>query len=64
MTEQATAAFDVKSWDEKPYNEVEGLPKTTRASAVTSYEGDIEAEGALEYLMVYRDEGIAIFTGR
>ncbi len=59
----ATATFQVKSWDEKPYNEGEGLPKMTRASVVTSYEGDIQGEGTLEYLMVYCDDGIASFTG-
>ncbi len=63
MPEQATATFDVKSWDEKPYNESEGFPKMTRATVVTSYEGDIAGEGALEYLMVYRDDGVASFTG-
>jgi len=63
MSEHATAAFTLKSWDEKPYDERQGLPKLTRVSATKSYEGDIAGEGKLEYLMMYRDDGSARFVG-
>lgn len=33
MKTHATATFDVKAWDEKPYNEMSGLPKLTRVSS-------------------------------
>jgi hypothetical protein len=51
----ATALVDVTDWEEKPYNEVEGEPKLTRAVVKQTYQGDIAGEGSLEYLMVYTD---------
>ena len=52
MTTQATATFEVKIWDEKPYNEIDAGPKLARASVTKSYQGDIQGEGTLEYLMM------------
>src|SRR6266404_597355 len=63
MRKQAKATFGLKSWDEKTYNEMQEVPKLTRASVTKSYQGDIEGEGRLEYLMMYRDDGSATFTG-
>jgi hypothetical protein len=63
MVTHATATFKVKSWDEKPYDEMTGGPKLTRASITKSYQGDMEGEGTLEYLMIYRDDGSANFVG-
>jgi Protein of unknown function (DUF3224) len=63
MSTHAIATFEMKSWDEKPYNETEGLPKLTRASVAKSFKGDIEGEGTLEYLMMYRTDGSASFIG-
>src|SRR5882762_6398108 len=63
MRKQAKATFTIKSWDEKTYNEMEGAPKLTRAGATKSYQGDIEGEGKLEYLMMYRTAGSASFMG-
>src|SRR5438132_11208457 len=63
MRKQAKATFGLESWDEKPYNELEGAPKLTRVSATKSYQGDIAGEGKIEYLMMYRDDGSATFTG-
>ena len=63
MSTRATGTFDVKSWDEKPYNEVEGAPKLTRASVTQTFHGDIEGEGTVEFLMVYRDRESASYVG-
>src|SRR2546423_15713321 len=63
MRKQAKATFSIKSWDEKTYNEIEGAPKLTRASVTKSYQGDIEGEGRVEYLMMYRTAGSASFMG-
>lgn len=62
MSNRATGTFAMKSWDEKPYNEVEGELKMVRVSSVTSYAGELEGQGALDYLMVYRPDG-ATFVG-
>ena len=63
MSKRATATFQVKSWDEKPYNEIDEGPKLTRTSVTKSFRGDIEGEGTLEYLMIHRDDGSASFVG-
>ena len=48
----AKATFALNGWDEKPYNEMNGLPKLTRTSVIKSYQGDIKGEGKLDYLDV------------
>jgi len=63
MREHAAATFAIKAWDEKPFNEMPGALKLTRVSATKSYQGNIAGEGKLEYLMMYRDDGSATFTG-
>src|SRR5258708_24388252 len=63
MRKQAKVTFGLESWDEKTYNEMEGEPKLTRVSATKSYQGDIEGEGKLEYLMMYRTASSASFMG-
>ena len=63
MTINAQARFAIRSWDEKPYREGEGEPKLTRASVVKAYTGEIEGEGQVEYLMMYRGDGSATFVG-
>ena len=59
----ANARFAIKTWDEKPYSEAQGLPKLTRATVTKTFTGDLEGEGQVEYLMVYRDDGSASFVG-
>jgi hypothetical protein len=59
----ANARFAIKTWDEKPYSEGEGLPKMTRASVTKTFTGDIEGEGQVEYVMMYRADGSAAFVG-
>lgn len=63
MSTRATGKFEVKNWDENPYDEREGASKTTRASVKQEFKGDIEGEGSVEYLMAYREDGTADFVG-
>jgi Protein of unknown function (DUF3224) len=63
MQKTANARFAIKTWDEKPYGEGQGLPKLTRASVTKIYTGDIGGEGQVEYLMMYRPDGSATFVG-
>ena len=60
MKKLARAEFEIKNWDEKAYSEI---PKLTRASITKTYKGDLEGEGALEYLMAYSPDGSASFVG-
>ena len=59
----ANARFAIKSWDEKPWSEGQDRPRLTRASVTKTYTGDIEGDGQVEYLMMYRGDGSAAFVG-
>lgn len=63
MTAQATGRFEMTSWDENPFEEMEGGRKLTRAHVSNAFSGDIEGESKLEYLMAYSDEDTAFFVG-
>jgi Protein of unknown function (DUF3224) len=63
MTTHATGRFEMKSWNENPYQELEGGRKLTRASVSNAFSGEIEGESTLEYLMAYSDEDTAYFVG-
>ena len=60
---QANATFEIRGWDEHPWDAREGLPKLTRADVKRSYRGDIEGEGAVIFVMSYRDDGSATYVG-
>lgn len=63
MSTRATGTFEIKSWDEKPYEEFESGVKLVQASVAQTFRGDIEAESGVEYLMTYSNDGIAYFVG-
>jgi hypothetical protein len=63
MKQSANARFAIKNWDEKPYSEGQDLPRLTRATVTKTFTGDIEGEGRVEYLMMYRSDGSATFVG-
>ena len=63
MNQTAKSRFAIQSWDEKPYSEGDNLPKLTRASVTKTFTGDLEGEGQVEYLMMYRTDGSASFVG-
>ena len=63
MKRTANARFAIKSWEEKPYSEGQDLPRLNRATVTKTFTGDIEGEGHVEYLMMYRGDGSATFVG-
>jgi hypothetical protein len=63
MKKTAHAQFAITSWDEKPYSEGPDLPKLTQATVKKTFSGDIDGEGQVEYLMMYRGDGSATFIG-
>ncbi len=63
MSTHATAVFQVKTWDEKPYQVIDAGAKLTRASVTKTYSGDISGEATSESLMFYRPDGSAAFIG-
>lgn len=63
----AKGTFVFKSWDEKTWDgrnqrDVQGS-KLTHARIVNTFNGDIEGESELQYVMFYDDEGKATYHG-
>jgi hypothetical protein len=63
MSTRATSTFKIEGWEESPYAEFEDGGKLTRASVKQAISGDIEGEGAVEWLMCYRPDETADFVG-
>jgi len=55
--------FDIISWEEKPYLELNDGVKYSKISVAKTYHGRLEGNGQLEYLMVYYSDGQATFVG-
>lgn len=63
MTSEISAAFEIKGWDEQPFDEAVGVAKLTRASVAKEYSGDIEGTSATEWLLAYHPDKSAAFVG-
>lgn len=59
----ANGHFEVKRWNEAPYEELDDGAKLTRAEVDQAFSGDIEGDGAAQWLMSYRRDGTAHFVG-
>jgi hypothetical protein len=58
----AKGEFEIKDWNEKPAG-APGGPKVTRATVTQKFTGDIKGTGTTEYLMVYRPDKTAQYSG-
>jgi hypothetical protein len=63
MTLHAEGSFEVTSWNEVPYVQVDEARKLTRADVTQRFTGDINGEGSVEWLMCYRPDGTADWVG-
>ena len=68
MTKKTTqnrliGSFENTSWDEDTVEELGDGAKLTRASVTQVFSGDVEGEGAAQWLMAYRTDGTAHFVG-
>jgi hypothetical protein len=63
MSTHAQAKFEVQSWDENTYEELDGDAKLTRASVGQGFTGDLDGDGSVEWLMCYREDKTADFVG-
>ena len=63
MTTELNATFEVKQWDEQPFDEGDGDAKLTNAHVAKEYSGDIDGTSATEWVMAYADDGTAAFVG-
>jgi Protein of unknown function (DUF3224) len=59
----ATGTFELASWNEEPYAEIDGGGKLSRATVKQVFSGDIEGDGSVEWLMCYREDQTADFVG-
>src|SRR5262249_5179512 len=50
---RAECAFSVETWDEQTFSDADGQLKLTHASVRKTFQGDLEGEGTLQYLMFY-----------
>lgn len=60
---KATTSFKITGWEEEEITNLSGSGKLTRAHVGKSYKGELEGEGMIEYLMMYRADGSADFVG-
>ena len=59
----ARGSFEVAGGTEDPYDELENGIKLTHASGTQSFTGDIDGDGAVHWLMLYRGDKTAHFVG-
>lgn len=57
------ATFEIKEWNEEPFDEAVGVAKLTRASVSKAYSGDVDGTSATEWLMAYHPDKSAAFVG-
>jgi hypothetical protein len=60
---KAQGSFEVAGGTEDAYDELEGGIKLTHASGTQAFSGDLTGEGAVHWLMLYRDDKTAHFVG-
>jgi Protein of unknown function (DUF3224) len=58
----AKGGFEIADWKENPAGAKAGA-KVTRATVKQRYTGDIKGTGTIEYVMVYRPDKTAEYTG-
>jgi hypothetical protein len=63
MAQHAEGSFQITSWKEEPYAEIDEARKLARASVTQTFSGDIEGEGSVEWVMCYRRDGTADWMG-
>jgi hypothetical protein len=60
---QIAGTFQIDNWDENEIMQTDGGSKITHAKVSRSFEGDLEGNGTVEWLMSYEEGGSATFVG-
>jgi Protein of unknown function (DUF3224) len=63
MASQAKGTFKVTSWVEEKYGGPQGTARLARVNSTHDFEGDIEGESEVEYVMIYNGEKPVSFAG-
>ncbi|MEV4533283.1 DUF3224 domain-containing protein [Asanoa sp. NPDC049518] len=62
MTEIVNTKLEIKSWDEKPYRELDDGRKFARAEVTLAGTGDGVVSGSFESLLYYRADGTSEYV--
>ena len=60
---KAHGSFEQLSWDEQTVEEFDDGAKLTHAAVTQKFSGDVEGDGAVQWLMSYGEDGSAHFVG-
>jgi hypothetical protein len=63
MRQRAEGSFELTSWNEEAYEQIDESRKLTRASVTQRFTGGIEGDGSVEWLLCYRPDGTADWVG-
>jgi hypothetical protein len=63
MASHAKGTFQVTSWVEEKYGGPQGAARLARVNSTHDFEGDIEGESEVEYVMIYSGEKPVSFAG-
>lgn len=63
MNITVNCSFKITGWDETEIHHIEDERKFVQASITKSYQGDLEGEAQLEYLMIYTSDTSAQVLG-
>ena len=63
MHTHTSCSFEITGWDEQPYQTFENGAKLTRAKVTQAYQGAVDGEGTVEFLMAHAADGTASFVG-
>jgi hypothetical protein len=62
MAKTLETRLEIKSWDEKPYRELDGGRKYAKAEVVLAGTGDGVESGTFEALLYYRADGTSTYV--
>lgn len=60
---RATGTFEVRAGGEDAYETLDDGTKLTHAAGAQAFHGDVDAEGTVHWLMLYRPDRTATFVG-
>jgi len=63
MKLKTESTFKITGWDEETISEQEESGKLTRAHVTKSYQGGLQGDGVVEYVMAHKSDGSATFMG-
>ncbi len=63
MSTHIEASFEIKKWDETPFDDGVGVSKLTEALVEKTYSGDIDGTSTTKWLMAHAPDKTATYVG-